>query len=112
MPNVWALSVMDNCFFELDNSVEFPILPESLSFPFYYEPHPIAKFAAQKVQNTLINQDFQHNFGFNQNTEVNPIGKMFGVLVVLNENGKLGYLKAFSGKLGDSNQHEGPYPSP
>ncbi len=110
MPNLWALSVMDNCFFELDNSVEFPILPESLSFPFYYEPHPIAKFAAQKVQNTLINQDFQHNFGFNQNTEVNPIGKMFGVLVVLNENGKLGYLKAFSGKLGDSNQHEGFVP--
>lgn len=34
------------------------------------------------------------------------IGKMFGVLVVRNQNGELGYLAAFSGKLADTNNHK------
>ncbi|MEL7020573.1 MAG: pseudouridine synthase, partial [Bacteroidota bacterium] len=38
------------------------------------------------------------------------IGKMFGVLVVQNKDGKLGYLAAFSGKLADSNHHKGFVP--
>jgi tRNA pseudouridine32 synthase/23S rRNA pseudouridine746 synthase len=101
---------MDNCFFEFDNSIDVPGLPESINFPFYYEPHPIAKIAAEEVQNELIHQDFNHNFGLSKNSLGNPIGKMFGVLVVLNENGKLGYLKAFSGKLGDCNHHKGFVP--
>src|SRR5690606_3616034 len=37
--------------------------------------------------------------------EGQPIGKMFGVLVVENTEGKLGYLAATSGKLANSNQH-------
>jgi tRNA pseudouridine32 synthase/23S rRNA pseudouridine746 synthase len=101
---------MDSCFFELDNTKFFPRPPEYINYPFYYEPHTIAKIAAEMVQNDLNHTDFQHNFGFNATSESHPIGKMFGVLVVQNENGKLGYLKAFSGKLGDSNHHEGFVP--
>ncbi len=35
---------------------------------------------------------------------------MFGVLVVENQAGELGYISAFSGKLGNSNHHEGFVP--
>lgn len=38
------------------------------------------------------------------------IGKMFGVLVVRNKEGKLGYLSAFSGKLAGKNHHKGFVP--
>lgn len=38
------------------------------------------------------------------------LGKMFGVLVVQNQQGELGYLSAFSGKIDDSNIHKGFVP--
>jgi tRNA pseudouridine32 synthase/23S rRNA pseudouridine746 synthase len=54
------------------------------------------------LQIYLENQtDFKHNFGFNAKDDTLPIGKMFGVLVVKNQENKLGYLAAFSGKLAD-----------
>jgi tRNA pseudouridine32 synthase/23S rRNA pseudouridine746 synthase len=81
-------------------------LPEKFTFPFYYEPHPLSVIAAHELQNYLETQnDFQHNFGLNENQERLVIGKMFGVLVVQNQNNKLGFLWAFSGKLAESNQH-------
>ena len=39
------------------------------------------------------------------------IGKMFGVMVVQHQNGNLGYLAAFSGKLAESNYHKGFVPT-
>lgn len=78
-------------------------LPKKFTFPFYYQPHPLSELAAIQVQNYLSNQtDFQHAF---DGDEKLAIGKMFGVLVVKNEQGKLGFLAAFSGKLANSNQH-------
>lgn len=77
-------------------------LPKRFTFPFYYEPHRLAKLAAKELQDYLkIQTDFIHNFGFDANDSKNAIGKMFGVLVVKNQNGQLGYLAAFSGKLED-----------
>lgn len=82
-------------------------LPEKFTFPFYYEPHPLAIIACEELQYYLLNQsDFEHNFGLNDTLEGLGIGKMFGVLVVENKEGRLGYLSAFSGKLADSNHHE------
>lgn len=79
-------------------------LPEKFTFPFYYEPHPLSRIAAEEVMQYLENQtDFQHNFGLGQHADTMVIGKMFGVLVVKNEAGELGYLAAFSGKLAESN---------
>lgn len=79
--------------------------PEIFTFPFCYEPDELGKIAAAELQGYLASQqDFVHNFGL-QNTEANPIGKMFGVLVVEREKGELGYLAACSGKLGGTNQH-------
>jgi tRNA pseudouridine32 synthase/23S rRNA pseudouridine746 synthase len=85
-------------------------LPEKFTFPFYYHPHPIAIRAASELQKRLIQEDFQHDFGVENTTRGAAIGKMFGVLVVQNTSGEIGYLAAFSGKLGNSNQHEGFVP--
>ena len=80
-------------------------LPEKFTFPFYYEPHELSMIASTELQAYLETQtDFEHNFGLKENQEGLVIGKMFGVLVCQNEEGKLGYLWAFSGKLAGVNQ--------
>lgn len=79
-------------------------LPEKFTFPFYYQPHELSLIAAQELQNYLETQtDFEHNFGLIEGQEGLVIGKMFGVLVCQNQNGELGYLWAFSGKLAGVN---------
>lgn len=80
-------------------------LPEKFTFPFYYEPHELSIIAANELQSYLESQtDFDHNFGLIDNQEGLVIGKMFGVLVCENQEGELGYLWAFSGKLAGVNQ--------
>ncbi len=88
-------------------------VPEKFDYPHNYTPHPLAKIASKELQEYLKTQtDFTHNFGLKnialhknkQNTTA--LGKMFGVLVVKNKQGKLGYLTAFSGKIAQSTQHK------
>jgi tRNA pseudouridine32 synthase/23S rRNA pseudouridine746 synthase len=86
------------------------VLPERFTFPFYYEAHPLAQLAAALLQERLISEDFGHDFGLGRQERLGAIGKMFGVLVVQSALGELGYLAAFSGKLGNSNAHEGFVP--
>jgi tRNA pseudouridine32 synthase/23S rRNA pseudouridine746 synthase len=82
-------------------------LPENFTFPFYYEPHELSILAAKQLQAYLENEaDFEHNFGLDANQEGLVIGKMFGILVCQNEDGQLGYLWAYSGKLAESNHHD------
>lgn len=72
-------------------------LPERFTFPFYYTPHPLCVLAAQELQHHIATQDqWQHNFGLDNN---DAIGHMFGVLLVQNQQGELGYLSAFSDKI-------------
>lgn len=85
-------------------------LPSQFTFPFYYEPHELSRLAAKELQDRLNLEDFQHNFGLEGNPEGDSIGKMFGVLVVKNQLGELGYLSGFSGKMGNSNDHPGFVP--
>ncbi|MBC7554184.1 MAG: RNA pseudouridine synthase [Taibaiella sp.] len=81
-------------------------LPGRFTFPFYYEPHPLTKIAAAELQQYLeTHADLDHNFGLEAGKEGLVIGKMFGVLVVQDTEGKLGYLCACSGKLAGSNDH-------
>lgn len=78
-------------------------LPSKLNFPFLYKVHPLCKLAAAEVQSFLKEQkDFVHNFGLNTADDKASTGKMFGVLVVEFQ-GKLGYIAAYSGKLANSN---------
>ena len=83
-------------------------LPTKLNFPFCYEPHQIAIQAAEQLKK-YISQNLEHNHAFGSETEAG-IGKMFGVLVVRDRNGRLGFLSSFSGKLGNSNFYAGFVP--
>ncbi|WP_205945771.1 hypothetical protein [Pedobacter frigiditerrae] len=69
------------------------------------KPHPLCVLAAEELQDYLQNQnEWQHNFGLVAE-KGRVIGKMFGVLVVQNNENEIGYLAAFSGKLAGSNNH-------
>jgi len=93
-------------FIRFKSSIEGILPPEKFTFPFYYDPHPLSVIAAQELQEYLKTQkDWEHNFGLEEGQTGLIIGKMFGVLVVENQQGEIGYLCAFSGKLADSNEH-------
>jgi tRNA pseudouridine32 synthase/23S rRNA pseudouridine746 synthase len=98
--------MIDLCFHSFQTNISTIPLPEKFTFPFYYEPHKLSIIAANELQNYLETQtDFEHNFGLDEKQKGLEIGKMFGVLVVQNQNGELGHLWAFSGKLAESNHH-------
>ena len=98
---------MNNRFTAFKLSISEYELPKRFTFPFYYEPHPLSVLAANELQEYLrIQTDFDHNFGIDESKTSLVIGKMFGVLVVQNDAGEIGYLSAFSGKLAESNHHE------
>lgn len=93
----------DHCFTSFDESIDNYALSEKFTFPFYYEPHPLCLLAAKQLQLHLETQtQWQHDFGLTDDKKT-AIGKMFGVLLVQKNNGEIGYLAAFSGKLADQN---------
>ena len=94
-------------FIPLPAELQTHPLPARFTFPFYYDLHPLAAAAAKDLQACIEKTDFGHDFGLDRTERLGAIGKMFGVLVVQNQEGKLGYLAAFSGKLGNSNEHQG-----
>ncbi|MBI34064.1 MAG: RNA pseudouridine synthase [Flavobacteriales bacterium] len=89
-----------NCFQKFNEDVSGIKLPEKFTFPFLYEPSEIALVAVNELKKCIQSRDWNHNFDSNQ-PSLPPVGKMFGVLVVQSTNGDLGYLSAFSGKLGE-----------
>lgn len=95
---------LDNTYFKLfSDSLQSIKKPSLFNFPFVVDTHPLCEIAINELQEYLItNNDFEHDFGI-QNPRPNSIGKMFGVLVVENEMGDLGYICAYSGKLANSN---------
>lgn len=72
-------------------------LPEQFPSPFWGDVHPVCRLAAGELKNYLDQQTQWHD-------ELQQ-GKMFGVLVVQENNGELGYLAAFSGNLAGKNDH-------
>ena len=65
--------------------------PERFTYPFCYTPHPLSLMAAKEVQEYIASTDVWRE-------EIDK-GKMFGVLVVENADGKLGFYAAYSGIL-------------
>ncbi len=93
-------------FSSLKINVELPAVFPS---PFDVRVHPVAQQAALSLQQRLkelstrdarIRQQFEHSNG----------GKMFGVLVVKNPAGMIGYLSAFSGMLSNCWHYDGFVP--
>lgn len=80
-------------------SIEGFEIPKLFTYPFNYIVHPLAEKAAKELQ-IYIDKEIRSQHDFEE------LGKMFGVLVVQNTAGELGYLSAFSGKLGKKNDYE------
>lgn len=81
-------------------------LPDKFTLMLENTPHPLCLLAAEQLQHYLSDQkDWSHNFGLLNDDEQIIIGKMFGVLVVQNQQKEIGYLAAFSGKLAGGNIH-------
>ena len=88
---------MSSKFHHFSNSVVDISLPQKFTYPFYYTPHLLCTLATEKVQEYLHAQ-------FSWKDELNQ-GKMFGVLIVQNTIGEIGFLAAFSGILAGNNAH-------
>ena len=72
--------------------------PKLFTWPFHYVPHELSTLAAGEVQQYLKSRpEWQDEIAR---------GKMFGVLVVEDEAGELGFLAAFSGNLMGRNHHD------
>ncbi|MEQ8473066.1 MAG: pseudouridylate synthase [Marinoscillum sp.] len=104
------MSEPDRFFIHFEKSIGHIALPEQMNDPFDYEPHPLCVLASEQVQRYLESQTWEHNFGLIEGKEGTIIGKMFGVLVVKDANDRLGFLSAFSGKMGGKNHYEGFVP--
>jgi len=79
---------MLNTFPSLLQKFSHPIkdieLPSAFTYPFYYQPHPLSLMAAKELQARI-------------STDQNLQGRMYGVLIVQDNHGDLGYLTAVSG---------------
>lgn len=85
-------------FHSFSCTVSHITLPEKFTYPFHYTPHPLAVMAAEEVQAYLYTRkDWEKDL---------EQGKMFGVLIVRTEDGKMGFLAAFSGILAGKNLHK------
>lgn len=86
-------------------------LPDCFTDPFFYQPNSFSALAARELQEYLLKEaQWDHNFGLDATQSGTAYGKMFGVLVVQNAPGEIGYLRAFSGKLASKNHHPGFVP--
>lgn len=96
----------DLYFHEFNEEIKEILLPIHFTFPFCYEPHELAKQACASVQEYILTQtEWVHNFGLNEKMDGQAIGKMFGVLIVQDQDGHIGFLAGFSGKLAGKNDH-------
>ena len=77
--------------------------PTVFNYPFVVDTHQLCDIAIDELQKYLSStNDFVHDFGIEEVSH-QSIGKMFGVLVVETQEGEIGYLSAYSGKLANSN---------
>lgn len=74
-------------------------LPEKFTYPFHYTPHPLCVIAADEIQEYIRTQEMWQ--------EELQHGKMFGILIVKDTTGGIGYLAAFSGNIAGKSSH--PY---
>lgn len=86
----------EDAYFHEFDPLGYPV-PEKLNNPFYVNLSPLGMRAYEHFSEHLLRLPMVLN-----HFEDGGVGKMFGLLVVKNQEGKLGYLAAFSGKLNES----------
>ncbi len=69
-----------------------PALPARMPSPFATEPHAVARNVAERLRAEL-------RAGLARELHLDEDGKMFGVLVVADRDGRIGFLRAFSGMV-------------
>jgi len=91
----------DRYFLRFQHPIATSLIPEKLNDPFGDSTPPICDIVAQELQTYLEKhqKDWIQNFGLTPTKKGRPKGKMFGILVVRNKAGELGYLQTFSGTL-------------
>ena len=77
-------------------------VPQRFNNPFYYSPHSLCAIAANEVRDMLSCEK--------PLADDAAQGKMFGVLIVRDGDGTIGYLAAFSGLLAGRNKVDGFVP--
>ena len=93
---MWCKTI-DAMLHRFNQDISDIALPEAFTWPFHYLPHELSVIAAQEVKSYLATRS--------EWSEEIARGKMFGVLVVEDKQGELGFLSAFSGNLAGSNCH-------
>ena len=90
--------MMKDAFHLLSAEAVTEELPRLFTCPFCYEPHPLALMAVEQVKQYVASRaDWADEM---------DAGKMLGVLVAQDGEGRLGYLAAFSGNLAGSVRHD------
>ncbi|MDO5571682.1 MAG: pseudouridine synthase [Bacteroidales bacterium] len=82
-------------FHHFDISTENISLPDKFTYPFNYIPHQLSVAAAEQLKKYLDSKE--------ELKEEIARGKMFGVMVVKNQNNEIGFIAAFSGILNGKN---------
>lgn len=91
---------LENKIISFTEPIDFVELPTNFPSPFSESPHPLAKIASRQLIHFLESDPYWENVPlFDDLKGHKRIGKMFGVLVVEDSHGNLGFLAAFSGKL-------------
>lgn len=94
-----SISENPDCLIHFQTKIERIELPARFTFPFYYDPHPLAVLAVKELQEFLEQSAPSYGWEFGLGEDENPLsrGRMFGILVVQEKDKSLGYLAAFSG---------------
>ncbi len=94
---------MHTCFISFTCEPDHALIPQQLNNPFDVNTPELCKKAAAQLQEFITQNQAKwlHNFGRDNEKQGIAKGKMFGVMVVKNKEGTLGYLCTFSGKIAD-----------
>lgn len=95
-----------NKIISFSQPIDNQLKPKKFIDPFGTKVHTLAKKASHQLIDFLNNEEYWNDVPlFSDLKAFKRIGKMFGVLVVEDEQGKIGFLAAFSGKLLGQNNY-------
>jgi tRNA pseudouridine32 synthase / 23S rRNA pseudouridine746 synthase len=100
-----------HCFSPFSSTILPEIVPQYLNNPYELAIPAICIIAANELEHFLVDNKASVNHDFGMDAHSESKGKMFGVLVVRDSDGELGYLCTFSGKLSDEPHHPKFVPS-